>query len=363
MSPAVALLAAAIAWTPAKLERLAREMPKAELHLHLDGSLSPATVKTLAERRKHAPLAGKSLEELERLVVVRKPKDSLAEVLQVFHLVYPLLKDESSVELMAYEAASAAARRNVRYLEARFAPALQEAPGFGAEQALKATLAGLARAGKEHGVQTGVIVCLIRPYAFVSRERNERMLELAIAYKDRGVVGVDLAGDEAAAPLSDYKPLFERARKAGLGLTAHAGEAPGSGDIETALEIGVHRLGHAILLREKPALLESVRKRGIAIEVNPTSNIRTGAVASYESHPAKAWLRAGLPVAISTDDPGIFGVDLPGEYLALGLSAEEMLRASYAALDAAFLPETRKKALRARFDDELEKLLKSLDSP
>ena len=355
-----------IQWTPELVDRLIRGMPKVETHLHLDGSLSPRTIMLLAQRQGYGPLAGKSEEEIGKLTMVDKPRSSLAEVLAAFHAVYPLLHDYEAIERIAYEAAVAAAGRNVRYLEARFAPALNTAAEFSMERVLQAALSGLARAEEDHGVKSGVIVCLIRPFSHVSRERNAEMAELAVRYKGRGVVALDLAGDESAQPLSEFRDLFEKAKAAGLGLTAHAGEAPGSRDLETVLELGLDRVGHAILLGRDPELLREFRARGIAVEVNLTSNLRTAAVADLASHPVKAWYAAGVPVALSTDDPGVFGIDIDHEYRllarALGFSALEIVDVSLQGIDALFLSEERKQDLRERFRAELTAVLKGLHS-
>jgi adenosine deaminase len=343
-----------VRWTPTRVERLIRGLPKAETHLHLDGALSPAAIKRLAVRQGYAPLARKSAAQIAALSVVDSPRSTLAEVLKAFEVVYPLLRAADAVETAAYEAAAGAARAGALYAEVRFAPALQAAPGFPPEAALDAALRGLARAEKELGIGGGIIVCLIRPFALVSREDNAAMVELAIARRGRGVVGVDLAGDEAAQPLTDYAELLARAKSAGLRLTAHAGEAPGSRDLEAALELGVDRLGHATLLADKPRLLKKVLARGVTIEVNLTSNLRTSAVAALARHPVKAWRAAGVPVAISTDDPGLFGIDLNHEYhlLAhgLGFTPEDLVAVAAQSFDALFLPEARKRALRARFE-------------
>ncbi len=352
-----------VEWTPDRVKRLVHALPKVETHLHLDGSVSPEMVQRLAREQRYAPLNGLPLEAIARRTVVQKPKDSLGEVLAVFREVYPLLRSPEAVEAVAYDVLASAKRSNVRYAEVRFAPVLQANPatGFTAEAALQAALKGLARGRSELGVDSGLIICLLRPAAFVSRADNEAMLELAIRYKDRGVVGIDLAGNEAAQPLSDYADMFARAKAAGLKLTAHAGETPGSHDIETALAIGVDRLGHATALAGNPALLERVRRSGASIEANLTSNIRTSEVKDYASHPAKEWYRAGLTISLSTDDPGVFGIDLDHEYAVLagplGFTPEETATAAWRAIDALFAPETEKRALRSGFETDVRRFL------
>lgn len=334
-------------------------LPKVETHLHLDGALRPGVIGELAREQGYAPLKDKSDAEIAALTVVAERRRSLPEVLAAFHAVYPLLRRADAVERAAYEAAAGAAKSGALHAEVRFAPALQAAEGFSTETALRSALKGLERARAEHDLTCGLIVCLIRPFALVSRRDNEAMTELACAFAGRGVAGLDLAGDESASPLSDYADLFGRAKAAGLHLTAHAGEVEGSRDLETALDLGVDRLGHATLLARKPELLREVRDRGVTIEVNPTSNVRTSAVASYAAHPARAWFEAGVPLAVSTDDPGLFDIDLEHEYGLLksqmGFSPRELETVARQGAESAFLKPSDKKALLERFDRALSK--------
>jgi adenosine deaminase len=144
-------------------------------------------------------------------------------------------------------------------------------------------------------------------------------------------------------------------------VTVHAGEVPGSKDLEAALALGADRLGHATLLSRHPALLREVRRRRIPIEVNLTSNLRTSAVADLRRHPARRWRQLGIPLAVSTDDPGVFGVDLSHEYRLLrdelAFRADDLVAVSLQAVDALFLPEVERRALRRSFEEELLDLL------
>ncbi|MDP3542261.1 MAG: adenosine deaminase [Elusimicrobiota bacterium] len=342
-------------WTPRRLARLAAALPKVETHLHLDGALSPRTVRRLAEATPGSPLAGLSVEEIRRRVVVDQPRASLAAVLDAFQAFYPLLRAAPAVELAAYELLRDCARQNILHAEVRFAPALQRTGDFTLEDVLDAALRGLARGAADFGVSSGVIICLLRPFAVVDRQANEDMAALAVRFAGRGVVGLDVAdagpGDQR---LSDYAGWLGRGRRAGLGLTAHAGESPRGGEIEDALEIGVDRIGHGIILRERPDLLQELIRRGTVVEVNPTSNLRTGAVSSYREHPVRAWRDAGLTATLSTDDPGVFGIDLSHEYEALSreakFTAEELLELAWNGIWALFLPEARRRALAGRFE-------------
>jgi adenosine deaminase len=362
LPPALRESARRAAWTPEKLASLAAALPKVETHLHLDGALSPETVRRLAGSAPAGLLRGLTVEEIRRKVVVDQPRATLAAVLDAFHAFYPLLRSAAAVELSAYELARDCARQNILHAEVRFAPSLQRADGFEMSAVLDAALRGLERGRRDFGVGSGVIICLLRPFASVDRETNAAMAALAVEYAGRGVVGLDVAdagpGDEA---LSGYAAWLRRGRAAGLGLTAHAGESARGGEIEDALEIGVDRIGHGIILRERPDLLKELVRRGVVVEVNPTSNLRTGAVASYKDHPVRAWVDAGLKTTLSTDDPGVFGVDLVHEYAALareaGMTAENLLEFSWNGIWSLFLPEAERAALAARFEREAAALV------
>ncbi|KAB2949788.1 MAG: hypothetical protein F9K18_15165, partial [Thermoanaerobaculia bacterium] len=232
-----------VEWTPARVERLVRDMPKVESHLHLDGSLSPETVLRLAREQGHEPLASLTLDEVRRRTVIDSPRPSLAEVLDAFGVVYPLLRDARALDAVAFELTAAAARQNTRYLEVRFAPALQAAPGLGQEAVLDAVLRGLARGRRQFGVESAVILCLIRPDALVGMADNRAALELALARRGRdGVVAIDLAGDEAVGNVARARPAIgfrdgraEEAERPHLGhdlaveaLLAEGGEDAGS---------------------------------------------------------------------------------------------------------------------------------------
>lgn len=339
-----------VSWDKDKLARFLAAMPKVETHVHLDGALSPETIRELARRQGYAPLKDKSLEEIRALAVVDVPRESLAKVLEAFKTVYPLLRAPEAVELMAYDYLKAAAKDNIRYVEVRFAPALQATDSFDVEAVVDAALRGLRRGERDFKVKSGLILCLYRP---LPKEQNEAMLKAALRRRGQGVVGVDLAGDEARHPLSDFKDLFKRAKQGGLSVTVHAGEVPGSSDLQTALELGVDRLSHATILDSQPDVLREVARKRLPIEVNLTSNLRTGAVVRYEDHPVKGWIEKGIPVSLSTDDPGVFGVTLTQEYQVLadklGLGAPEIIALQVGAIDSLFLPEAQKADLRSKF--------------
>jgi adenosine deaminase len=351
----------AIAWTDEARERFVAALPKVETHLHLDGSLRPKTIAELAEAQRHEPFMGRSEVEIAGLTVVDAPREDLAAVLEAFLAIYPLLHTAQALETVAYELIAAAHEQNIRYVEVRFAPVLQAVPeqGFAIEGVLEAVLEGLARGRRAFGVESAVIVCLIRP---LSVEVNATMLDAAIEFRDRGVVGIDLAGDEGEVPLATFAELYRRAAAAGLHRTVHAGEIAGSGaDLALALELGVDRIGHATYIEAEPALFEQVVRRGIGLEVSLTSNHRTRAIATFSEHPAKRWFDAGAAVSVSTDDPGVFDITLTGEYLLLirelGFSVGDLIELQRRTIATLFMPEADKRRLELRMLADIEALL------
>jgi adenosine deaminase len=195
-----------------------------------------------------------------------------------------------------------------------------------------------------------LIVILSRHYGV---EACQIELRAAVANRERGVVGIDLAGVETNFPGSLFVSHFDQARAAGLRLTAHAGEWSGAQSVWQAVrELGVERLGHAIGAMNDAALVDLIAERQIGIEMCPTSNIQFSAVPTISSHPLPGWLRRGVRVTVNTDDPGISGIDLPHEYRVvhdqMGLSNEEMRRLQANGVDAAFLTPQERQALWAK---------------
>jgi adenosine deaminase len=353
----------AIPWTDETRARFVAALPKIESHLHLDGALSPKTIAALARQQGYEPLTGRSEAEIAALTVVDGPREDLATVLEAFFAIYPLLHTAEALATVAYDFIAAAHEQNIRYVEVRLAPVLQAVPerGFTIEAVLEAVLEGLARGRRDFAVESAVIVCLFRPLPV---DVNATMLDAAIAFRDRGVVGIDLAGDEAVVSLAKLADLYRRAGDAGLFRTVHAGEIAGSGDLALAIELGVDRIGHAKYIEAEPGLFEEVLRRGIGLEVNLTSNHRTGAIATFAEHPAKRWFDAGAAISVSTDDPGVFAITLTGEYLLLirelGFSVGDLIELQRRTIATVFMPEADKRRLEARMLADIEALLDAI---
>lgn len=333
-----------------------RRLPKAELHCHLDGSLRPGTMLELARDLRVAMPEDdpEALREYMRVDDARNLEDYLAR----FGHTLSVMQTAEAMERIAYELAEDCAREGVRYLEARYAPVLNIEAGLTLEQAVEAPLRGLARAEREYGIVSRVIVCAIRN---MSPEVSSRLARLAVDFKDRGVVGFDLAGGEAGNPASAHAEAFDYATAHGLPCTCHAGEGAGAESVADAMQrCHAHRIGHGTRLVEDPALLAEARERGVAVECCLTSNLQTRAVASLDVHPLRTYFDAGLQVSLNTDNRLMSGTDLVTEYgLAarhLGFTFEELSRLARTGFANAFLPEAEKAALLSRVDSEIAQL-------
>ena len=275
--------------------------PKAELHCHLDGSLRLETLLDLA--REHGKLDLLPADTAEGMAQELKKIDgspTLEEYLRWFGYSIPVMQTREALRRIAYELAQDMAADGVRYLEVRYGPVLHTDEGLTMWQVNDAVLAGLEDARRDHGILSGVIVCGLRD----RRESSSlAQAELAASYRGRGVVGFDLAGGERGNPAEMHGAAFYLARKELLNITVHAGESFGPASIRQALfKCGAHRIGHGVTLGQDPELLRYFVDRQIALEVCPTSNVQTRAVASYEAHPVAEYVRAGVPVTINTDN-------------------------------------------------------------
>ena len=332
-----------------------RRWPKAELHVHLDGALRPATMLELG-RDAGIRLPADTPEALAKAMLVRDARN-LEEYLQIYDVTLSVLQSAAALERVAYEFVLDVAAENVRYVEVRYSPLLHR-PALTLSQAIEAPLAGIRRGAAETGIKVGLIVCAIR-----TRPPAES-LELAHAAADylaSGVLGFDLAGAERGHPAREHRAAFEYAAAHGMACTCHAGEGDGPHSIHQALyEVGAQRIGHGTRLGEDPGLLEAVIARRIPLEMCLSSNVHTHAVASVAEHPFKRYLQQGVVVTLNTDGRLTDGITLTDEYFlahtALGLSPAELARVVLNTCESAFLPEFERVALVSRVQSELEAL-------
>ena len=313
-------------------------MPKAELHVHLDGSLRPGTMLDLA-RTAGISLPVDDAESLRRWMVVDDARN-LEDYLARFEYTIALLQTAEAIERVAYEMVADAALDGLRYLEVRYCPRLSTRGGLTMDQAIAAEWRGLQRGEREHGVVARIINCALRHHdPAVSLE----IAEHSVRMQDHGVVGFDLAGGEAGRPPEHHRAAFAAAARGGLGITVHAGEAAGWESIFEAIHsCRAMRIGHGTRLFENPDLMAYVRDRRICLEVNITSNVQTHAVASASAHPVRRYFDAGIPVTLCTDSWLMSGVSLTDEYVTaereIGFTQDELGTMALTAFEHAFLP-------------------------
>ena len=303
---------------------LIRRLPKAELHVHLDGCLRPATMIELARKAK-VDLPARSEDALRRWMLVDDARD-LEDYLKRFDVTIALLQDPDAIERVAYEMVEDARADGLRYLEVRYCPTLSTRQGLSVEDAVAAEWRGLQRGAQDFGVGVGIINCALRHH---DPAESADLARRSVALKHQGVVGFDIAGGEAGRPARAHAEAFRIAREGLLGITVHAGEAAGPESVAQALfDCGADRIGHGTRLGEDPALEAYVRDRRIVVEINLTSNVQTRAVADLAAHPLRGYLDRGLAVMLNSDSWLMSGTTCSQEYwlahTALGVTRLEL---------------------------------------
>jgi aminodeoxyfutalosine deaminase len=293
--------------------------PKIELHVHLEGTVRAGTLLQIAGRNG-VPLPAHSVEGLAALYEFR----DFAHFLEAWLLTTGALRTERDFRQVVVDYAAEAASHGAVYLEGIFTPAEPTRRGTAWDEVFTGYCDGAQQAAELHGVQVRLTPDIPRGYPLEAAQLTARY---AVAYRDRGVVGLGLGGSEAEFPPEPYARAFALAREGGLGSVPHAGEVAGPASIRGALDaLAADRIRHGIRAVDDPGLLAELARRGVVLDVCPISNLRTGAVASLAGHPLPALVAAGIPCSVSTDDPAMFGTDLAADYEAarqLGVSARD----------------------------------------
>jgi len=319
-----------------------RRLPKAELHLHLEGTITPATLAELSQRHDHQPL---TLAEAEALYQFT----DFSGFLEAFKAVTNRLLTPEDYELAAWRMAQRLAGQGVVHAEVFISvgviyvwrnhdPACFEPIFAGLEKAR-------LRAENELGLSLYRIFDAVRHFTV---EEAARVFRKAAAMRPEypSIIGIGLGGDERRCRSEPFRELYADAKAAGLRLTNHAGETTPPQAIREALDIGSERIGHALSAIADSSLIDELRALRIPLELNPTSNIRTGVCASWTDHPLRTYFDAGLLVTINSDDPAFFGSDLEGEYLLAhrehGFTRDELRRLASNSIEASFLPDSER---------------------
>lgn len=282
--------------------------PRAELHVHLEGTVLPTTLLRLARRNRQA-LPADTVEGVAALYAFT----SFDHFLDVWNLTTNCLQTAEDFREITLDYAAQAASHGARYVEAIFSPAERALRGVPFEAMFEGYTAGAAEALGSHGVAMRLTPDL---FWSVDTELAEETARWAVRYADRGVVGLGIGGNEAWAVPADYDRAFTIAREGGLAAVPHAGEVTGPAMVREVLEVlKPLRIRHGIGAAADPALLGELRARGVGLDVCPTSNVRTGAVGHTDEIPLEALVAAGVAFTINTDDPAMFGTDLGHEHV------------------------------------------------
>ncbi len=330
-------------------------LPKAELHLHLEGSVDPPTLAELS-RRHPTPLpaehnryganpdSGRALSEAD-VRALYQYKDFFG-FLMAFKAVTERLRTPEDYELITYRLMQRLQQENVLHAEVYISVGVIHWRGQQFDAIFEGLERGRARGEQDFGISLLWIFDAVRHFG---AEAAQRVAEEAVKYRPRHVVGFGIGGDERRGPPEWFREVYRYAAAHGLRLTAHAGESCGPESIWGALDMGAERIGHGLTAIQDPKLMARLRQAQIPIEICLSSNLRTGCCASLTGHPLRKYFDAGLLVTLNTDDPAMFGTSLAQEYAlaqhAFGFTDAELKALAANSFRAAFLPEQSKRKL------------------
>jgi adenosine deaminase/aminodeoxyfutalosine deaminase len=317
-----------------------RGLPKCELHLHLEGTIVPETLVTLSQRHDAEPL---TLEAAKQLYLY----DNFLGFLMSFKAVSERLQTIDDYELITYEMIHRLSEQGVRHAEVyiSYGIILRFKTQLTVEDVTAAIERGRVRGEKDFGTTIFWLIDAVRHFGV---EEGAVVFTKAAELKKiyPSIVGIGIGGDEARGPASDFKDLYAEAKANGLHLTVHAGESVPATSIWGAINIGAERIGHALSAVDDPELLDVLAEKQIPLELNVTSNLRTGCCGSMESHPVRHYFERGLMITLNSDDPPMFGADLLDEYETVQrefeFTNEQMREMAANSVEASFLPPDRK---------------------
>jgi len=316
-----------------------KSLPKVELHLHFDCSLSYAVISRLNPSI--------TLEDYRNDFIAPAKCASLAQVLTRSSNSIALMQTEEQLRLVTFDVLEQLQQEHVFYAELRFAPLLHTTKGLSAEEVVEIVDAAAASASQATGVEARIILCTLRNF---STEQSMQTVKLVERFKGTRVVALDIAGDEAGYPLEPHVPAFQFAAQNSIPYTAHAGESASAESVwETLRLLGTSRIGHGVHSIEDPALVEHLRKEHIHLELCPTSNYQTNAIETYDGHPIAKLYDEGISISVNSDDRTLCNINLTREYEKLhaifGWDETHFLQCNLNAIRAAFLPEAVKQQL------------------
>lgn len=333
-------------------------MPKIDLHRHLEGSLRLTTLSEIAHQNG-VDLPSWDPEELRPYVQVMDEPPDFIGFLAKFKLLRRFYSSREAVIRVAYEAIADAAEDNIRYLELRFNPvALALNQGFSFEEVSDWVILATKQAEADYPIQVRLIVTMNRAEPQYGRE----LAEIAAAKQDQGIVAIDLAGDEINCAIDEFIDVFRWAKKQDLYITVHAAEAGPPENVRDAIEkLEADRIGHGVRSQEDLSVIDLIKQHRMPLEMCPTSNLQTAIIPKLNAHPIYAFYQLGIPVTINTDDPSISNTTLTDEFMVAtrgaGVPFRVLPQIVLNAAKAAFLPEPEKAKLVDWFEKALKKSL------
>jgi adenosine deaminase len=336
-------------------KELIHKLPKAELHCHLDGSLRISTILDLAENQG-VSLPAHNEKDLADLLIVRDKVRNLEKYLQRFEITLSVMQTAESLQRCTYELIEDAASENIRYIEIRYSPILHTEGSMTISETVDAVIRGIEKGKKDFGTDSGIIICGIRD---ISPKISLQLAKVAVVYKDKGVIGFDLAGAEENFPAKKHKDAFYLIQNNNINSTIHAGEAFGPASIHQAIHYcSANRIGHGTRLYEDRDLMNYVNDHRIALEICLSSNIHIGSVESLQDHPFKTYLDENLRVTLNTDNRLMSSTTLTDEYLlateAFNLTFGNVRTIIINGFKSAFLPHNKRRDMINSVSIELE---------
>lgn len=336
-------------------DSLLKKLPKVELHCHLDGSLRIETILDLA-RRHNVSLPSSDASGLTKILSIGKKRGTLEEYITRFDITLSVMQTPDSLKRIAYELIEDVAAENIRYIEIRYSPILHTSNGMTLDEAIFSVRDGLKKGEKDFGVRSGIIVCGIR---HISPEASLKLADLCVRFKNKGVVGFDLAGAEENFPAKDHREAFYMILNHNINATIHAGEAFGPTSIHQAIHYcGAHRIGHGTRLKEDKDLMRYVNNHRIPLEICLTSNWHTFSVRSLKHHPMRYYYDQGIRVTLNTDNRLMSNTTLTKEFgLArdlFGFTLHDFREVTIVAMKSAFLPHKIRKEMIKNIAVEFE---------
>jgi adenosine deaminase len=318
-------------------------IPKAELHVHLEGTAPPELIARIAARNR--------LEIPERMLGDdgRFRYTDFLDFLRTYDLAASVIRTGEDYRDITYEYLCSCARGGAIYVELTASPDHAALVGMSDEEHWGGIAQGIDDARRDTGIEGRILISAVRNFGV---EQALRVAEHAASRPHPYVVGFSMAGDEAGFPAHDFAEVYRIAADAGLGCTIHAGEWAGAESVRAALELPVTRISHGVRAVEDPGVVDELAARRIVLECCPTSNVVLGVYSSYEEHPLPALRAAGVPVTLGSDDPPYFGATVEGEYAIcaarMGFGDDVLREITTTAIDAAFCDEELKAALHKR---------------